>query len=194
MVLVDEINRATPKTQSSLLEAMAEHQVTADGITRPLPDPFMLIATENPIEYEGTFPLPEAQLDRFFCARRRIRATREPRSSASSAAGIRSTALLPSSGSTAQGWPASEGLPGRLAQEWTSGLRSTRRARTDRGRLVLRGSPALARPHEPGASRAVTMFSRLTSSSSIQCSATGSSDRRSSPTRGVSYGDALLQQ
>jgi len=66
MVLVDEINRATPKTQSALLEAMAERQVTADGVTRPLPDPFMLVATENPIEYEGTFPLPEAQLDRFF--------------------------------------------------------------------------------------------------------------------------------
>jgi MoxR-like ATPase len=66
VVLVDEINRATPKTQSAMLEAMAEHQVTADGITRPLPDPFLLIATENPIEYEGTFPLPEAQLDRFF--------------------------------------------------------------------------------------------------------------------------------
>src|SRR5439155_990165 len=62
----DEINRATPKTQSAMLEAMAERQVTADGITRALPDPFMLIATENPIEYEGTFPLPEAQLDRFF--------------------------------------------------------------------------------------------------------------------------------
>ena len=66
VVLVDEINRATPKTQSALLEAMAEHQVTADGTTRLLPDPFLLIATENPIEYEGTFPLPEAQLDRFF--------------------------------------------------------------------------------------------------------------------------------
>jgi MoxR-like ATPase len=66
VVLVDEINRATPKTQSALLEAMAEHQVTADGVTRPLPDPFLLIATENPIEYEGTFPLPEAQLDRFY--------------------------------------------------------------------------------------------------------------------------------
>src|SRR5262249_2929387 len=65
VVLVDEINRATPKTQSALLEAMAEHQVTADGVTRPLPEPFLLIATENPIEQEGTFPLPEAQLDRF---------------------------------------------------------------------------------------------------------------------------------
>ena len=66
VVLVDEINRAMPKTQSALLEAMAEQQVTVDGVTRALPDPFLLLATENPIEYEGTFPLPEAQLDRFF--------------------------------------------------------------------------------------------------------------------------------
>jgi MoxR-like ATPase len=65
IVLADEINRATPKTQSSLLEAMEEAQVTVDGITRPLPNPFVVLATENPIEYEGTFPLPEAQLDRF---------------------------------------------------------------------------------------------------------------------------------
>jgi MoxR-like ATPase len=66
VVLVDEINRAMPKTQSALLEAMAERQVTVDGVPRPLPVPFLLIATENPIEQEGTFPLPEAQLDRFF--------------------------------------------------------------------------------------------------------------------------------
>jgi len=66
VVLVDEINRAMPKTQSALLEAMAERQVTVDGVTRPLPDPFFLLATENPIEHEGTFPLPEAQLDRFY--------------------------------------------------------------------------------------------------------------------------------
>src|SRR5438045_7279119 len=66
VLLVDEINRAMPKTQSALLEAMAEQQVTVDGVTRRLPDPFLLLATENPIEYEGTFPLPEAQLDRFF--------------------------------------------------------------------------------------------------------------------------------
>jgi MoxR-like ATPase len=65
VVLVDEINRAMPKTQSALLEAMAERQVTVDGVTRRLPDPFLVIATENPIEQEGTFPLPEAQLDRF---------------------------------------------------------------------------------------------------------------------------------
>jgi MoxR-like ATPase len=65
IVLVDEINRATPKTQSSLLEAMEERQVTVDGITHLLPRPFMVSATQNPIEYEGTFPLPEAQLDRF---------------------------------------------------------------------------------------------------------------------------------
>jgi MoxR-like ATPase len=66
VLLVDEINRAMPKTQSALLEAMAERQVTIDGVTHALPDPFLLLATENPIEQEGTFPLPEAQLDRFF--------------------------------------------------------------------------------------------------------------------------------
>jgi MoxR-like ATPase len=65
IVLADEINRATPRTQSALLEAMQERQVTVDGVTRPLPDPFLVAATQNPIEMEGTFPLPEAQLDRF---------------------------------------------------------------------------------------------------------------------------------
>ncbi|NLE50850.1 MAG: MoxR family ATPase [Chloroflexi bacterium] len=65
IVLTDEINRATPKTQAALLEAMEEQQVTVDGNTYPLDDPFLVIATQNPIEYEGTFPLPEAQLDRF---------------------------------------------------------------------------------------------------------------------------------
>ena len=65
IVLVDEINRATPKTQAALLEAMEERQVTVDGVTHPLSQPFMVLATQNPIEYEGTFPLPEAQLDRF---------------------------------------------------------------------------------------------------------------------------------
>jgi MoxR-like ATPase len=65
IVLTDEINRATPKTQAALLEAMQELQVTVDGVTYPLPRPFLVMATQNPIEYEGTFPLPEAQLDRF---------------------------------------------------------------------------------------------------------------------------------
>ena len=65
ILLADEINRASPKTQSALLEAMQEYQVTLEGETLPLPDPFIVIATQNPIEYEGTFPLPEAQLDRF---------------------------------------------------------------------------------------------------------------------------------
>jgi MoxR-like ATPase len=65
VVLADEINRATPKTQSALLECMEERQMTVDGVTRPMPVPFMVIATQNPVEYEGTFPLPEAQLDRF---------------------------------------------------------------------------------------------------------------------------------
>jgi MoxR-like ATPase len=65
VLLADEINRATPKTQAALLEAMQEHQVTVDGATHPLPEPFFVLATQNPIELEGTFPLPEAQLDRF---------------------------------------------------------------------------------------------------------------------------------
>ncbi|HEX2911387.1 MAG TPA: MoxR family ATPase [Chloroflexia bacterium] len=65
IVLADEINRATPKTQSALLEAMEEHQISVDGDTHMLPDPFIVLATQNPIEFEGTFPLPEAQLDRF---------------------------------------------------------------------------------------------------------------------------------
>ena len=65
IILADEVNRATPKTQASLLEAMEERQVTVDGVTHPIPRPFMVLATQNPIEYEGTFPLPEAQLDRF---------------------------------------------------------------------------------------------------------------------------------
>lgn len=65
IILADEINRATPKTQAALLEAMEERQVTMDGVTHTLPKPFMVLATQNPIEYEGTFPLPEAQLDRF---------------------------------------------------------------------------------------------------------------------------------
>jgi len=66
ILLADEINRATPKTQAALLEAMEEHQVTIDGETHLLPTPFMVMATQNPVEYSGTFPLPEAQLDRFF--------------------------------------------------------------------------------------------------------------------------------
>jgi MoxR-like ATPase len=65
ILLADEINRATPRTQSALLEAMQERQVTVDGVTRPLPRPFLVLATQNPVELEGTFPLPEAQLDRF---------------------------------------------------------------------------------------------------------------------------------
>ena len=65
IILADEINRASPKTQSALLEAMQERQVTIEGETLPLPEPFLVLATQNPIEYEGTFPLPEAQLDRF---------------------------------------------------------------------------------------------------------------------------------
>lgn len=66
ILLADEINRATPRAQAALLECMGERQITADGVTRALPRPFLVLATQNPVEYEGTFPLPEAQLDRFF--------------------------------------------------------------------------------------------------------------------------------
>lgn len=65
VLLADEINRATPRTQSALLEVMEEHQVTLDGVSRPVPNPFFVVATQNPVEYQGTFPLPEAQMDRF---------------------------------------------------------------------------------------------------------------------------------
>jgi MoxR-like ATPase len=65
VLLADEINRATPRTQSALLEVMEEHQVTLDGVSRPVPAPFFVVATQNPVEYQGTFPLPEAQMDRF---------------------------------------------------------------------------------------------------------------------------------
>jgi MoxR-like ATPase len=65
VLLADEVNRATPRTQSALLECMGERQVSVDGVTRPLSRPFLVLATQNPVEYEGTFPLPEAQLDRF---------------------------------------------------------------------------------------------------------------------------------
>jgi MoxR-like ATPase len=68
VLLADEINRAPPRTQSALLEAMAEQQVTLDGQTHPLPDPFFVIATQNPVDLSGTFPLPDSQLDRFCCA------------------------------------------------------------------------------------------------------------------------------
>ena len=66
IVLADEINRTSPKTQSSLLEVMEEGQVTVDGVTHPLPRPFMVLATQNPVDFVGTYPLPEAQMDRFF--------------------------------------------------------------------------------------------------------------------------------
>ncbi len=67
ILLADEINRATPRTQSALLEVMEEKQITIDGVARLVPSPFFVIATQNPVEYQGTFPLPEAQMDSFFC-------------------------------------------------------------------------------------------------------------------------------
>ncbi len=79
LLLVDEVNRASPKTQAALLECMQEAQVTVDGVSYPLEPPFMVMATQNPIEYEGTYPLPEAQLDRFTMLRRRSAIRRSPR-------------------------------------------------------------------------------------------------------------------
>ncbi len=93
IVLGDEINRASPKTQSALLEAMEERQITTDAITRPLPDPFMVLATQNPIEHEGTYPLPEAQLDRFMMRVRIGYPSREKELEMLDAHGIRSTFL-----------------------------------------------------------------------------------------------------
>ena len=93
VVLADEINRATPKTQSALLECMEERQATIDGTTYPMPDPFLVIATQNPIEYEGTFALPEAQLDRFMLRLGSATRSRSRRSSSSTSRSgrIRST-------------------------------------------------------------------------------------------------------
>ena len=79
LLLVDEINRASPKTQAALLECMQEHQVTVDGVSYRLERPFMVLATQNPIEYEGTYPLPEAELDRFTHAGSRSATRRSPR-------------------------------------------------------------------------------------------------------------------
>ena len=103
IVLADEINRASPKTQSALLEAMEERQVTVDGVTYPLGAPFMVIATQNPIELEGTYPLPEAQLDRFLMRIEmgypdRARGGRDPR--VADAATSRSRSSSPSSART----------------------------------------------------------------------------------------------
>ena len=153
-MLVDEINRAMPKTQSALLEAMAEHQVTVDGVTRQLPDPFLLIATENPIEYEGTFPLPEAQLDRFFLRtslgypgeEEEIQIVREQRH------GHPLDGLGPAvtMDEIARAPPRRRGgLPRRPAREWIVDLvRATRELRRGRGRRL---GARLARAREDGA-------------------------------------------
>ncbi len=118
LLLADEINRTPPKTQASLLEAMEERQVTVEGRARPLPDPFIVAATQNPVEYEGTYPLPEAQLDRFllkltvplpdrdaeYQVLRRHLAGFDPRDLA--AAGLRPVATArPTSTRRARGWP-----------------------------------------------------------------------------------------
>ena len=150
VVLVDEINRAMPKTQSALLEAMAETQVTVGGATRPLPRPFLLLATENPIEHEGTFPLPEAQLDRFFLktalgypgsglrAPDRAGAAPRPSARATAAGGERRRAA--SSCTTA----VEEVYIDRLLVDWL--LELVRATTVARGRRAGRVRAGLARP------------------------------------------------
>ena len=195
IVLVDEINRAMPKTQSALLEAMAEHQVTVDGVTRPLPDPFLLIATENPIEYEGTFPLPEAQLDRFFLRtslgypgeEQELEIVREQRHG------------HPLDGLDARGL---EGRDRRAAPRLRGRLRRRAARRVDRQARARRHARcARSRSARPCAARsrssrrrapgrfctdAPTCRPRTSSSSSSRCSATGSCwRRRTSPRRGT---------
>jgi MoxR-like ATPase len=203
MVLIDEINRATPKTQSAMLEAMAEHQVTADGHTRPLPDPFMLIATENPIEYEGTFPLPEAQLDRFFLRatlgypgeREELQVVREQRR------GHPLDSLAPVLGldELRELSRASEGVYlDDLLEEWIVGLvRSTRELEQIEVGSSVRGSLALAKTARAWAllqgrdhvlpADVVHLFIPVLGHRFVLSSAFVAD------TRGVSYADALLQ-
>jgi MoxR-like ATPase len=109
VVLADEINRATPKTQSALLEAMEERQVSVDGTTHPLPEPFLVLATQNPVEYEGTFPLPEAQLDRFLLRIALGYPSREDELALLERAVVSPSAWEPSPPSGRESWPASAG-------------------------------------------------------------------------------------
>ncbi len=191
VVLVDEINRAMPKTQSALLEAMAERQVTVDGVTRPLPDPFLVIATENPIEQEGTFPLPEAQLDRFSLRTSlgypalddEVQIVEEQRHG-------HPLGAPRARGERRRGASAAEGGRGGLRRRADPALARRARARdaAARGRLDRRLGPrqprARARPRAHGRSSrgASTSCPRTSRSSSCRCSATASSSRpRSSP-------------
>ncbi len=145
IVLADEINRATPRTQSALLESMSERQVSADGQTHPLPRPFMVIATENPVEFEGTYPLPESQLDRFLLriplgypqreVELQVLSTHRDGEPVDSA---RAGARLPAGDLLAGGRPSGAG--GRLDQRVSAGHRSGHAAlrRVARGRQHAR--------------------------------------------------------
>ncbi len=146
VVLADEINRATPKTQAALLEAMEERQVTHDGATRPLPAPFFVLATQNPIEMEGTYPLPEAQLDRFLYK---------------IVVGIPSEREIVEIVDRAAGTPAAGGKPVTTAEEVASAIALTRdvvlteNVRTLLARLVL-----ATHPGDPSAPERVRRFVR----------------------------------
>ena len=194
VVLVDEINRAMPKTQSALLEAMAERQVTVDGVTRRLPDPFLLLATENPIEHEGTFPLPEAQLDRFFLqgvARlpgHRERAADHPRPARRAPARRGSSRSSRSTRSATLQDAVEDVYVDALIERWIVDLverdarRSTRSRSAPRCAAASRSSGPRARGRcSPGASYVVPGD---VDGSSCRCSGTGSrSRRRCSPRR-----------
>ena len=189
VVLVDEINRATPKTQSALLEAMAEQQVTVDGVTRELPYPFLLIATENPIEYEGTFPLPEAQLDRFFLRTALGYPGRRGRAAHPHRAALRASARRPRAGRRPRGGArAPRGGAARLRRRRrsTAGSSSSCAQRASRSRSSSAArfeaaSRSSARP-APGrcSTAAATSSPRTSSGSSRRSSSIASSSRRAS--------------
>ena len=206
VVLVDEVNRAMPKTQSALLEAMAEQQVTVDGVTRALPDPFLLLATENPIEYEGTFPLPEAQLDRFFL-RTALGYPVGGRGAAdratSSGTCTRSSQL--GAGGHGRGDPraaaprSSDVYVDEVVRRWIVDLvRSTRELDARRDRRVGAGEPrARARRARLGAAAAVGAMSCRRTSSSCSCpsSRTGScSSPASSPDARAAGGIDVIEE
>ena len=142
LLLADEINRTPPKTQASLLEAMEERQVSVDGAPRPLPGPFMVAATQNPVEYEGTYPLPEAQLDRFLL---KVELPLPPREDEVLVLQRHAVRLRPAR--PARGGPAAGGRPGRPRRGSAGGARRDGRPRDRRlHRRHRPGHPAVAVP------------------------------------------------
>ena len=204
VVLVDEINRAMPKTQSALLEAMAERQVTIDGQTYVLPQPFLVLATENPIEFEGVFPLPEAQLDRFFLKARLGYPDEDDELGGRPRPAGGPPARPPPAGGRAS--PSSTGSRRRSAPcTWTTSSAAgrssscARRASSRRSRSAARCAAASRwnGPPAPGRCSTAARTRRPTTSSgcSPPSSATGScSRRRSSPSRAAASRDEILNE